>query len=299
MQQFKINDYITLRLEGRRTNIYVSNEKFLQCKYLLIDVPIDDIVLFDNIKSIDELSPGLNNALELEANGNNELHAKSREFEIPPEVEFWGHCSNLQVWYEHDYNTHLIHSNLAFPLLKRLTEANDPLAKKIFKEEVVKRLEERYVPTLYFLLTERYLDYFNDEEFETILNSIQNLDDKKPDVIIDDLLIRLIVGKDHMDLPYWTHRETLVSLIHPNLNLLSCLAKFGGNYRISNFDDWVVVSLREVKKHYTEIFEQKLFEIKKKSKAIELENLLDFIEDVINPFDILKIKIKKKKISEN
>jgi hypothetical protein len=48
---------------------------------------------------------------------------------IPPEIRFWAHCSNLETWGENNYDTRLIHSNLAFPLLKKLTEAGDQTKK--------------------------------------------------------------------------------------------------------------------------------------------------------------------------
>ncbi|KKN50191.1 hypothetical protein LCGC14_0635370, partial [marine sediment metagenome] len=65
------------------------------------------------IQSIDDVSEKLNNALD----GKN-----GEGFDITPEAEFWGHCSNFQVWAEQNYDTRLLHSNLSFPLLKKLTE---------------------------------------------------------------------------------------------------------------------------------------------------------------------------------
>jgi hypothetical protein len=59
---------------------------------------------------------------------------------IDTEEEFWGHCSNLQAWSEHDYDTRLLKVNLAFPLLEQLAEAGDNLARIKFKEEILKRL---------------------------------------------------------------------------------------------------------------------------------------------------------------
>lgn len=39
MQEFKVNDYITLKLENNTTVIYVDNKRFNQCKFLLMDGP--------------------------------------------------------------------------------------------------------------------------------------------------------------------------------------------------------------------------------------------------------------------
>ena len=124
MSEFIINDYIALKLEDSKTNIYVLGELFIQCKYLLMNIPIQDIERYDEINSIDEAAEKLDKSLE---RGNPEVFT----INILPEVEFWGHCSNLQVWAEQDYDTRFIHSNLAFPLLKKLTEVGDLKASKI------------------------------------------------------------------------------------------------------------------------------------------------------------------------
>jgi len=47
MQEFKINDNITLRLEGENTVIYVNGAKFRKCKYL--NIPVDKTSTFDVI----------------------------------------------------------------------------------------------------------------------------------------------------------------------------------------------------------------------------------------------------------
>ena len=42
------------------------------------------------------------------------------------------------AWFENKYNPRLLHSNLAFPLLKQLTDVGDPLASEVFKVELIK-----------------------------------------------------------------------------------------------------------------------------------------------------------------
>lgn len=85
MNEFVINDYPSLRLENKKTNIYVNNEKFIQCKYILLDIPIEAST-DDEFNSIDEY---IEEYKKIEA----ETREKARK--IPPKVEFWGHCSNL------------------------------------------------------------------------------------------------------------------------------------------------------------------------------------------------------------
>lgn len=157
MSEFKINDFITLKLEDKKINVYVLGEEFIQCKYLLMNIPVQDIGLYDEIDSIDEATEKLDKSLE---RGNPEAF----KIDIPPQVEFWGHCSNLQVWAEQDYDTRFIHSNLAFPLLKKLTEVGDPKAKKMFKDEIGKRFESGPDSVRQFLALEGYIDYLTREE---------------------------------------------------------------------------------------------------------------------------------------
>ncbi|MFW9970645.1 MAG: hypothetical protein ACFFDF_10625 [Candidatus Odinarchaeota archaeon] len=156
MKEFQVNKYITLKLEDRKTNIYVGGKLFEQCKFLLLNIPVERVSSLDEIESVDEAAEILSKKME---------RIKAEAFDIPPDVEFWAHCSNLQVWSENNYDTRLIHSNLAFPLLKRLTEVGDILAKKVFKEEIAKRLENGYWPVIEFLMKERYTDYLSREEF--------------------------------------------------------------------------------------------------------------------------------------
>ena len=117
-KEFRVNNYITLKLEAskrvsKQTVIYINHDKFLLCKKLLLNIPIDKIEYFNDIKSIDEASDKLSDLPE------SEEHAS---INISPEEEFLAHCSNLKAWEEHRYDTHLLHRNIAFPLLKRLTE---------------------------------------------------------------------------------------------------------------------------------------------------------------------------------
>jgi len=158
-KEFKVNDYLSLKLEDNITNIYIKGRLFQQCKYLLLNIHIDEITSLDNIQSIDEAAEMLDRSLE----------GAPSNLGIPPETEFWGHCSNLQVWYENNYDTRLIHSNLAFPLLKRLEEAGDMNAQRIFKEEIVKRYTEGNKAVQMYFMEQNYLDDLNDEEFNILV----------------------------------------------------------------------------------------------------------------------------------
>ncbi len=160
MLKFTINGFFDLRLEDGRTNIYVNDELFMHCKYIVLNIPIDKFENFERIDSIDEFVKKFDEHFEI--SGKN-------KFKISPKTIFWAHCSNLQVWYENDYNSCLIHSNLAFPLLKELTKAGDKLAASVFKEEVAKRFESSNLKVKQFLLNNKYLDYLNKDELSILL----------------------------------------------------------------------------------------------------------------------------------
>ena len=162
IHELKINDYLQLKLIDRTTYIYVNDEIFNHCKYILLDIPVEEAEYLEEIDSIDEAAEKLDHSLERSFKDN---------IKIPPETEFWGHCSNLQAWAENLYDTRLLHSNLAFPLLKKLTESGDPLAKRVFKEEIAKRLMKGHLPVSTYLIKEGYLFYLSKEEFETVLDS--------------------------------------------------------------------------------------------------------------------------------
>lgn len=165
MLKFTINKFLDLRLEDGKTNVYVNNELFIHCKYILLNITLDKIEEFERIYSIDEAIERLDKYGEIPGDNKRLLF---------PETIFWAHCSNLQVWYENEYNTCLIHSNLAFPLLKELTKAGDTLAAKVFREEVAKRFENSNMNVRQFLLYNHYLDCLNKEELDVLLKQLKS-----------------------------------------------------------------------------------------------------------------------------
>jgi len=97
MTEFKVNEYLSIKLEDDKTNIYVNNESFKLCKHL-------------KLKRV-----------------KNDLGS------ISPETEFWGYCSALQAWAENDYSLDLIDKHFGFILLKKLRKAGDLKAMKALR----------------------------------------------------------------------------------------------------------------------------------------------------------------------
>ena len=170
MKEYKINEFLSLKLEGGITQIYVKGKRFLQCKRLVLNISKKDVPIYDEINSIDEAADVYQKHLYqnkiVEGPLARDLH---EDHEITPEQEFWGHCANLQTWYENDYDTRLLHSNLTFYLLKALVDAGDPIARRVFKNEVAERFESGSPNVIMFIINAKLLDYFTLEEKREVI----------------------------------------------------------------------------------------------------------------------------------
>lgn len=148
MDLFQVNEFISLRLEHGKTFIYLAGKKFNQCKSLKINIPYEEVSeIFSSINSVDEITK-----------------FNDESVKIPPSTEFWGHCSNLQIWWENSYNTNLLHSNLSFPLLRELTYLGDSVANRVYKEEIAKRLRYGSYNNQRFLFSGKYMDVLSSQE---------------------------------------------------------------------------------------------------------------------------------------
>lgn len=184
--EYIISPSITLKLENGKTNIYVNSQLFVQCHYLLLNLPLNDsLAKINEIKSIDEAFENLNSSMERQS---------TKLCDISPEQKFQAHCSNLQAWVESGYNTEILHRNIAFPLLRRLVELGDKKAKLAFKEEISRRFSSGYPPIIRFLTEGNYLDNFSDEELMTLYSttnfSIYDID--LTEYVDNKYIIRLI-----------------------------------------------------------------------------------------------------------
>ncbi len=87
---FKINDFITIKLAGIFSILYLGGEKFSQCTKLLLNP--SSVQDQSQINSIDEAAEVLNPSLRVNVFG--------QDIGLTPEQEFWGHCSvrHEAVW---------------------------------------------------------------------------------------------------------------------------------------------------------------------------------------------------------
>jgi len=193
----KINQYITLKLENGRTFIYVNGRRFIQCIRLVLNIQKEDNPLYDEIESIDEAANVYKNHIYQNriVRGPMAAPVRDQSHDITPELEFWGHCSNLQAWVENDYDTRILMSNISFPLLRVLSKAGDPKARKVYKEEIALRLESGYPSVVQYLLVQGYITEFTPEEFETILETTDLIPKISSDIKVLYQLVRTCAYK--------------------------------------------------------------------------------------------------------
>ena len=237
MKEFKVNKYITLKLLDNETIIYVDGEPFRQCKSLFLFNPHKKIEQLE-IKSIDEAAEMLDISLEPIDNQISKL---------PPYVEFWGHCSNLQAWNESGYDTRLIHSNLAFPLLKKLYDKGDPIAKKIFKEEISKRILEGNITVIMYLFLEHYIDYFNDEELKSvIINS--KIFEKISHIVIENHYKKEVVFEFIIDLLFLLKERNILQelILNKEISIVNNLIKYISTDLEGHLADFVLNFLKNL-----------------------------------------------------
>ncbi len=266
-REFEINKYLKLKLEAGRTNIYVKGRKFQQCMYLLLNIPVDRVEDYDEIESIDEAAEVLNRSME----GNHNNFGGR----ISPEEEFQGHCSNIQAWAENGYDTRILHRNLAFPLLKRLSEVGDPMARRVFSEEIAIRLASKHPTVIQYLTQNGYLRYLNPDEFESIL------DDLSPTFLHDATTdIRYIIEHN----PGTDLTSSINFLIH------RIIRDFG----IEHISLITSKILNEIPETYQDVFVKNIYSILKTRNKFPLikyiNKHLEYFEDFEFDYDFIKYK---------
>jgi len=173
IKEKRINQYITLKLVHGRTSVYINGKYFIQCIRLILNIPKDDIPLYEEVESIDEAAEVYDKHIYQNriVRGPMAAPIPDQSHDITPEQEFWGHCSNIQAWVENDYDTRILKANISFPLLRELAKAGDCKAQKVYKEEIALRLESGYPSVVQYLLVQGYIHEFTPSEFQTILES--------------------------------------------------------------------------------------------------------------------------------
>ena len=81
MLEFKVNEFITLKMISKETFIYIKGKNFIQCKGLIMNIPTREFKKQNKIKSIDDLEYQFSDPFEV-----------GDPF-FSPNEEFWAHCS--------------------------------------------------------------------------------------------------------------------------------------------------------------------------------------------------------------
>ncbi len=133
IEEFKINTLLSVRLDGDGSRMYVKGRPFDQCAYPVLNG--DGYRDYDDGYG-DGCSGDENSKVPRKAARSVDafLWKEHRTLDHPGYVEgpgvsmqelFWGLCSTLQAWAENDYDTRLLHVNLAFPLSRALANAGE------------------------------------------------------------------------------------------------------------------------------------------------------------------------------
>ena len=120
VKECKINEFLTVKLEGGKIFMYVGNERISKYKFPELEFP-------------------------------------NAEGMMKPEIQFLRHCSTLQVWNESGYDTKFLNSHSSLRLLRELSHAGDPIAKRKIKEEIVHHLETDHSTMISVIMKERLL----------------------------------------------------------------------------------------------------------------------------------------------
>jgi len=169
-----------------KTHIFVDGQKFQQCMYVILNEIPKEI----SGESIDEIIK--NTPIENKIGESSDV--------LKPEEAFFGHCSNIQAWVDHDYNPNCLDSRISFPLLKKLSEVGDEKAKRIFESEIDSRLFGDFInATIVILEIEFESRFFNKRQFLSIQQLERAYIKWKDNIQVVDLIksIEREIMKDH------------------------------------------------------------------------------------------------------
>ncbi len=149
---------LTLKLIDEKTRIFIGEKEIMTCMTVALEFSEDDFPALKNIESIDDIL----------------YQYEERDLEdlIAPNEAFWVHCSNLETWVMHDYDTRLLDSHLSFVLLKELANQGIPCVKMKFKEELLERLKGRNEDVRTWLIGQ-FHEYFSLEEIFSNVSETQ------------------------------------------------------------------------------------------------------------------------------
>ncbi len=154
---------------------------------------------------------------------------------MSPEEEFKGHCSNLQVWVENNYDTCLLHKNLAFPLLKKLSSVGDPVAKEVLVQEIVERFKSKSTSVQTFLIQQGFLSFLEagyiEDLFQYVVDrqvfySLAGHYKRSEDLLLEIKALNLLVKADSINYTYNMALANRYLRNNDTINAILVLRKF-------------------------------------------------------------------------
>ncbi|MFX0023610.1 MAG: rhomboid family intramembrane serine protease [Candidatus Hermodarchaeota archaeon] len=147
--KIELNDYITIGLEYNKILIYIQGERFQELEYSFLNKIINASKI-----QLEEVKNQVNTAENL------------YKMEVENE-NFINFLIILKLWIQNNYDTDILVYDFSFPLLKKLVEVGDPLAKKVFINEILKNLWGADPLVVRYLIDEKYDSYVALYNFRT------------------------------------------------------------------------------------------------------------------------------------
>lgn len=185
--EFKINGLISLRSRQGRTYIYIKEEPFYQCGDLILSMIIQDL---DENKNDELVSEAVKRSMYPQT--------------IDPMQEFWGHCSAIQAWVDSDYDSHLLHYKLAFPLLRKLVKEGDQKAIEVYYDKVTELFNNGKLYQVIYLIEEDLLNPLSSEKINLLFEGFPFKDILEYDPHIVSILSEKLseIGIDRLKILY-------------------------------------------------------------------------------------------------
>ncbi|NVM52232.1 MAG: leucine-rich repeat domain-containing protein [Candidatus Helarchaeota archaeon] len=181
---------------------------------------------------------------------------------------------------ENGYNSNLLHSNLSLPLLKKLSEIGDNLAKYKFKEEITRRLLTGHPTIIEFFFEEECINYLDKETLWFILNEIQDSNFNSRKIYFDirlSILERLFnIGDQNAERLF--KRELLNVLRENDFSLNEILYNGKYIYYLNREEFWSAYGIDG----------RVLFEIEKKIKKYKIVDGERIYEKELDRFEYFK-----------
>lgn len=139
--KIKINDYITVSSEQNKISIYIQGERFQEFDYSFINKILKT------------------SQSQLEKTNTQGKYVKNIYKKDSNDAYFNNFVNILKLWIQNNYDTNILLYDISFPLLRKLVEVGDSLAKKVFINEILKNLWSGDPLVVKYLFNEKYDDY--------------------------------------------------------------------------------------------------------------------------------------------